>query len=176
MRIPCLVCQIRGTGTVLLQTSVGKLLELENVLYVPNMVKHLISVSRLLEKGNYDIKFNSCSCDITEKSSRARVGEADLCERLYRRKLNQKLQGTANVTSQASKGHGLNIMLWHARLNHINEQKLKITSSHPDLYRHPISGISNLEFCDSCAKEDQKDTLLEAVKLSCQATVGVGPH
>lgn len=162
------VCKIEGSGKVVLKTSENKRLVLKEVLYVPTMAKHLVSVSRLLEVGKLDVKFRSDVCIISSKSTKQVLATARLCDRLYRLLLTNQVGSTINIALHAMQGHVSQMMLWHARLNHVHEKKLKMLSLHPELYCKPITGITDLEFCDSCARGKIKQ-LPYAKHLSYQA-------
>lgn len=145
-------CHVVGAGTITLTTLEKRTLTLHEVLYVPNMVKHLISVSKLLESGKMQINFEACHCVIREKGKHDKVVVAHLCDRLYCVKLSYRPQHSAHVTKAASEGHTDQSVLWHARLNHVNEQKLKLVTAQPHLYRLPVPALGNLPFCESCAQ------------------------
>ena len=54
---------VKGTGTVTLHLSQGQVLRLQDVLYVPNLKKNLVSVSAMEGKG-FNVAFidGRCTC------------------------------------------------------------------------------------------------------------------
>ena len=49
---------VKGTGTVTLHLSQGQILRLQDVLYVPNLKKNLVSISAMEDKG-FNVAFTN---------------------------------------------------------------------------------------------------------------------
>lgn len=74
-------CKIAGNGTALLTPAEGKTITLEKVLYVPGMIKNLISLSRLLETDIYEVKFDKTGCRLLSSAGHAQIAKAELQDR-----------------------------------------------------------------------------------------------
>ena len=48
---------LNGIGEVSLKLSIGDKITVENVRYVPDLTTNLLSVSKIAEKGNIDLRF-----------------------------------------------------------------------------------------------------------------------
>lgn len=86
-----------------------------DVLCIPNLTTNLLSVSKLIEKGN-SVVFKENSCYIYNRQKEL-VGKAELVEgvyRLYTVKTEQLLAATVLASSE----------IWHRRMGHINSVSL----------------------------------------------------
>lgn len=151
------MCLILGTGNVKLRNYEGKEVILTNVLYSPDMTKNLISVSKVLKSPGLRISFTSKGCKVTNTAG-ITILEACLKDALYCVCVTTAQTSiSVNVMSKSSVGTAATSMLWHARLGHVNETKLKTlhTSAY---YRHQVPEIAALQFCDACALGKIKQT------------------
>ena len=71
--------QVEGIGSVMVSGSIN----LEHVLYVPNLNCNLLSVSKLTKERNCIAKFSSNLCKVQESDSEKRIGSAKMCSGLY---------------------------------------------------------------------------------------------
>lgn len=137
----------------MLRTTDGKVIKLQKALYVAGMIKNLISLSRLLEIEDYQVKFDKTRCRLLSSKDNTQVAKAELQDRLYAFNLHTpQAIPSAHVTARSAVGDVSPSMLWHARLGHINEKKLISLSTSSNLYRHGLPHITQLDFCDACAK------------------------
>lgn len=126
---------------------------LDKVLYVPAMIKNLISISRLLESAKYHVTFDRQGCCLLDSINNSLLAKAELKEGLYGLDLRPpRTIPNVHVTFRAAVGVVNNSMLWHARLGHVNERKLMTLGSASNFYWHTVPKLSQLGFCDSCAK------------------------
>lgn len=101
----------------MLTTIEGKVINLENVLYVPTMIKNLISLSRLLETDEYVVKFDRSGCRLLVRSDHSQVAKVSLQDRLYAFHLQPpRAAPSMHVTARSAVGDIDPSMLWHARL------------------------------------------------------------
>ena len=114
---------------------------MHNVLYVPEITKNLLSVSKLTADNNALVEFDANYCYVKDKL----IGKI-----LQRRKLRDGLYQLSSVISQVNKDPCVYMSLkknWHRKLGHPNnkvlEKVLKIcnvkTSSH-----------DQFSFCETC--------------------------
>ena len=118
-------------GTYSLVLSNGLVLDLEDCVYVPSLVKNIISISSLCNKGfSCLISCNECSIYFNE----IKYGDGILNNGIYVLQTNKECS-TSNIYNVNS--NNLNeSLLWHSRLGHINETRL--TKLHKDGYFKPF--------------------------------------
>lgn len=152
-------CAIVGSGSVQLQSNKGELIILQNVLYVPMMIKNLISLSKLLATDEVEAKFDTTRCKLLKSSNLKVLAEAHVFDNLYRFQLRPVCAvPTVQVTARARTDRVDTTMLWHARLGHVHESKLHTLCTDSSLFRHPLPKLGTLPFCESCAKGKLKQT------------------
>ncbi|KAF3684209.1 putative phosphoserine aminotransferase, chloroplastic-like [Capsicum annuum] len=105
--------KVEGTGKICLKMTFGKVLTLNNVLYVPDLRRNLISVS-LLDKNGF--KCVTVSGKIVVSKGEMYVGKCYLMEGLY--KMNVM---TVEMNKSLNSSYLLDSYdLWHERLGHVN--------------------------------------------------------
>lgn len=163
-------CAIRGIGDVPVVMADGSKEMLENVLYAPGMSKNLVSVRKFCRMRRHDIKFSLDECILTLRNSTKPVSRGVEENDLYRLDIQAVLvkdhfeddlesadEGPEAHISSSSDGHVLNTKLWHLRLGHPHERRLKKlpTSS---LYRDGIKDkLGDLPLCEACVFGKQKE-------------------
>lgn len=103
------------SGEVDLTTVVGKNffdITVKNVVCAPELTTNLLSVSRLIEQGNF-VEFNSDQCKIYNKH-RELVATADLINGVYKLNIDRRGDFLGLVTASD----------WHRRLGHLNAKDL----------------------------------------------------
>ena len=128
--------KVVGKGSVDLQFTSGKKLFLNNVIYVPEIRKNLVSAS-LLCKNGLKIVFESENCILTKNG--VFVGKGYSCEGMYKLSLDiNKIMNSAYIVDSFD--------TWHARLAHLNFRSLKYMS------KHGLISYSNIshEKCEIC--------------------------
>ncbi len=140
------VVQALGSGNVhvnmLLPGRKLKQAVLSNVLYVPKLTSNLFSVRAAAAKGNV-VKFRGNKCWISDASGRLR-GTGSLANKLYKLDCEDILKGHASVASQE------NSDLWHQRLGHVHEQRLKNCIKKDLVKGICCSKMDDLSFCEAC--------------------------
>ncbi|KAK9168418.1 hypothetical protein Syun_000558 [Stephania yunnanensis] len=138
-----------AVGTCILKLSSGFILNLDNVFYVPNFSRNLISVSKLLYLG-FRFNFSRTSFDLIFKSNI--VGHGTLLNGLFC--LNLENNATAmHVTGlKRSVMNGESSMLWHRRLGHISKDRIKRLVNDGVL---SAIDFADFEICVNCIKGKQ---------------------
>ena len=132
-----------GTYSVALPN--GLVLDLDNCVYMPSLVKNIISISSLCKKGfSCLINCNECSISYNE----IKYGVGILCNGIY-------ILQTNNVCSNSNiyniDSNNLNeSLLWHSHVGHINETRLN--KLYKDGYFKPFTYIP-YKTCESCLLE-----------------------
>lgn len=147
--------KILGRGSCYFQLSDGKLLRIDNVLYVPDMAKHLLSVSQLMQLKRFQLTFTFDGCMLTTSGpSPSLVAKGLLEHDLHRLDM---FCVPAKSVRVAERSQTALAQLWHARLGHANKDKL-IKMSNLDCYREPLPKcFKDLPLCDSCIVAKQKE-------------------
>ncbi|KAH9781363.1 Integrase catalytic domain-containing protein [Citrus sinensis] len=133
-----LACKVAGIGSVRIKMYDGSVKGLEQVRYVPELKRNLISLG-MIDKLGCCIKAENGELQILKDGAIIMKG----CRRngLYVLKGSVELPGIiANVNSDKTR-------LWHMRLAHMSEKGLK------ELSKQGLLGtdqISALEFCEKC--------------------------
>ncbi|CAM8905735.1 unnamed protein product [Rhodiola kirilowii] len=128
---------ILGQGTVVLEFSSGKTLELLNVLYVPVIRKNLVFGSLLNKFGFKQVyesdKYVLSKCGVF-------VGFGYFCNGMFMLNVNK----VVNSVYMSSTSDDFN--LWHARLGHVHYQRLKLMSKEGLI---PTVDM-NVDKCNTC--------------------------
>ena len=134
---------IRGQGKVILKMTSGKSLTLNNVPYVPEICKNLVSGS-LLNKHGFRMVFESDKV-ILSKSGMF-VGKGYVCNGLFKLNVMTVKPKTTNKASTSSAYLLESSSLWHGRLRHVNYGSLRrlINLSHI-----PTFQIDNNNKCET---------------------------
>lgn len=145
------IVKATGTGTVMLEMFFKDQKPISatlcNVLYVPDLASNLLSVRAVTLKG-YKVEFDLKQCYIKSASGKLK-GTGKLVGKLYH--LNcRAIVNDARVASSSSPGLS-DIDRWHARLGHVNGQRLKevVTKGLVDGIDEKC-GREELSFCDAC--------------------------
>ena len=112
--------KVEGQGKIVLMTS-GKELTLNNVLYVPDIRKNLVSGS-LLSKNGFRLVFESDKFVLTKNGMY--VGKGYMSDVLF--KLNVMTVVPSVINNTTSSSYLLESSnLWHGRLGHMNFDALR---------------------------------------------------
>jgi GAG-pre-integrase domain len=107
-------------GTVSLALPSGMILELNNYYYVPAISRNIISIS-CLDMFGFEFKFKNNGCCFYLNDMY--YGKVSLHNGLYILDLNVPVY---NIQTKRLKSNDLNpTLLWHCRLGHISEKRIK---------------------------------------------------
>lgn len=115
------IVPVECSGDLQITTCVGSKshnINVNNVLFVPNLTTNLLSVSRIIANGNR-VEFDEHGCSIYNSQNEC-IGIAKLENGVYRLNVKTEQMFAASVTVSS--------IVWHRRLAHINStdiQKLK---------------------------------------------------
>lgn len=141
-------------------------LTLSPVLHVPKLSMNLISISRLADSG-YTISFTSSSCFVQDPHTGRRIGTGRRMGNLYRLE-SLHLPPSAPPTLCSSGSVFSAADLWHRRLGHPSEARLKL------LFQTGVLGSQSSSFrlshCESC-----KLAKHSALPFSIRETVSSNP-
>ena len=130
------------SGTVNLNYRIS----LTNVLYVSAFSFNLVSISKLTSFLKSDLTLCSNKCIIQDSRTRDRIGSVALIGGLYclDRSITQHVSPFLNCVTKT-------VGLWHKKLGHPSDEKLKILQT----YYLDIS-VERSYFCDACHQAKQK--------------------
>ena len=144
------VVKALGAGEVYMkmqfQGSELKRAILYNVLYVPKLACYLFSERAAVARGNM-VEFSHNQCWIKDGSGKLR-GMGSLADKLYQLDCDVITDGHASVASTGSND------LWHCRLGHVHEQRLKKCVNKGLVEGISIGEMTELSFCSGCGRED----------------------
>ncbi|KAF3650354.1 putative phosphoserine aminotransferase, chloroplastic-like [Capsicum annuum] len=109
--------KVEGTGKICLKMISGKVLTLNNVLYVPELCRNLISIS-LLDKNGF--KCVPVSEKIVVSKGEIYVGKGYLTEGLYKMNVMTVEMNKSSNSSYLLESYDL----WHESLGHVNYKTL----------------------------------------------------
>lgn len=139
--------QTEAVGNINLTVSVDGIssqVEARDVLYVPNITTNLLSVGKMVSKGN-TVTFSSNGCRITSADGEL-LATATEVEGIY--KLDQARE-RVYLSDESDENHEL----WHRRLGHANRKSMQTLANNPQF------GVSfkkvNMEPCETCLKGKQ---------------------
>ncbi|PNY02796.1 copia protein (gag-int-pol protein), partial [Trifolium pratense] len=118
-----------------------KNLNLYDVLYVPEITKNLLSVSKLTADNNIIVEFDADCCSVKDKLT----GKA-----LLKGKLKEGLYQVSNVSSQSNKDACTYMSVkesWHRKLGHPNNKVLDKVLKHCNV---KTSSSDQFKFCEAC--------------------------
>jgi len=125
-------------GSIKLYLPNGLVMELENVYFVPSISKNIISVSCLEANGfSFVIKDNKCSIYKDELY----YGSSCMMNGLYVMEMEKPV---FNINKRLKTSHESTTYMWHCRLGHINEKRIK------KLHKSGLLGKFDLESIDTC--------------------------
>ncbi len=129
-------------GTVSLALPSGMILELNNCYYVPAISRNIISIS-CLDMFGFEFKFKNSSCCFYLNDMY--YGKSSLHNGLYILDLDIPVY---NIQTKRLKSNDLNsTLLWHCRLGHISEKRIK------KLHKEGLLDsfdLESLETCEAC--------------------------
>ena len=128
--------KILASGTTTLNN-----LNLHNVLYIPKIIKNLLSVSKLIVDNNALVEFDANYCYVKDKLT----GKI-----LLRGKLRDGLYQLSNVNSQVHKDPCVYMSLkenWHRKLGHPNNKVLEKVLKNCNV---KTSSRDEFLFCEAC--------------------------
>ncbi|GJW05065.1 retrovirus-related pol polyprotein from transposon TNT 1-94 [Tanacetum coccineum] len=134
-------CKIRGIGKVRLQLRDGSSFVLNNVRYIPELKRNLISLGTL-EKEGYTVKMQSGKVKVIN-------GSRVILSGIRRDNCVYSLDGHAmagELNASVEEKDSL-AQVWHKRLGHINEAGLQV------LEKQGLFGkesLGKLDFCENC--------------------------
>ena len=114
---------------------------LYDVLYVPKLTCNLFSVQAAVAKGNA-VEFGPNDCCIWDENGTLR-GKGSLADKLYQLDCQVVTIGHASVASSRSN-------LWHQRLGHVHESRLKKCVQNEFVQGIDIEKMTELSFCEGC--------------------------
>ena len=126
---------------ILFPAAEAKKAVLYDVLHVPKLTCNLFSVRAVVAKGNA-VEFGPNSCCIWDENGKLR-GMGSLADKLYQLDCEVVSTGYASVAQSRSD-------LWHQRLGHVHESRLKKCVQNEFLRRIDIKKITELSFCEGC--------------------------
>ena len=109
------------------------------MLYVPKLTSNLFSVRAAAEKGNV-IKFRGNKCWISDASGKLR-GTGSLVNKLYKLDCEEVTNEHFSKIAQESSD------LWHQRLGHVHEQRLKSCIEKTVVKGICCDKVDDLSFC-----------------------------
>ena len=139
------VVKALGSGRVqinmLFPGTEAKKAVLYDVLYVPKLTCNLFSVRAAVAKGNA-VEFGPDSCRIWDENGKLR-GKGSLSDKLYQLDCQVVCTGYASVAQSRSD-------LWHQRLGHVHESRLKKCVQNKFVQGIDVDEITELSFCEGC--------------------------
>jgi len=117
-------------------------LQLDNVLFVPQLNCNLISVSQLIDASNCIVQFTNALCVIQDRRTRMLIGAGERTDGLY------FFRGVPKVHALTFRDSSID--LWHHRLGHPSEKVLKFIPHVSQFYRS-----NNNTICDVCPRAKQ---------------------
>ena len=109
--------KVEGTGKICLKMTSGKVLTLNNVLYVPELRRNLISIS-LLDKNGF--RCVTVSGKIVVSKREMYVGKGYLAEGLYKMNVMTVAMNKSLNASYLLESYDL----WHERVGYVNYKTL----------------------------------------------------
>ena len=139
------VVKALGSGRVqmnmLFPGTEAKKAVLHDVLYVPKLTCNLFSVRAAVAKGNA-VEFGPNKCCIWDENGKLR-GKGSLADKLYQLDCQVVSSGYASVAQSRSD-------LWHQRLGHVHESRLKKCVQNECVQGFDIERTTELSFCEGC--------------------------
>ena len=118
---------IAHVGKVPLKMQDGKMKYLANVLHVPNITKNLVSVGQMIEQG-LQVRFNPDGCYVEDYNKGCKlITKGKRVGRMFTLDVNMPTVKAAMFAQGA--GVVADIDIWHKRIGHVNEQRLRSMQS-----------------------------------------------
>ena len=145
---------VEAVGTYRLILDTGHHLDLFETLYVPNISRNLVSLSKL-DVAGYSLKFGN-GCFSLYKYNHL-IGNGTLCDGLYKLNLDNLFAETLltlhhNVGTKRSLVDECSAYLWHKRLGHISKERMQRLVKNEIL---PDLDFTDLNVCVDCIKGKQ---------------------
>ncbi|KAJ8714218.1 hypothetical protein PYW08_007838 [Mythimna loreyi] len=140
---------VGGVGYTDMRLAQGKIIQLKNVLFVPDLAVNLLSVSAIVSSG-YKVTFTQRGCDVHNSHGKF-ICSATLKNKLYILDTDDSPE-TANLSSSEEKCS--ETYLWHLRMGHLNVSDI---NKLPDC----VKGVTLTNFdnnpikCVSCCEGKQ---------------------
>lgn len=131
---------------MLFKVSSPKECTMDRVLLVPKLACNLFSVRAAVAKDNF-VKFSKLKCWIQGPNG-SLLGMGTLEDKLYRLECNAIVEEQASVATST----GVNINIWHQRLGHVSEQRLREMVTTDAVRGVNIPQKSRLSFCEGCVE------------------------
>ena len=140
---------IAHIGKVPLNMQDGKVKYLADVLHVPNITKNLVSVGQMIEQG-LQVRFNPNGCFVEDfKNGCKLVTKGKRVGRMFTLDVNMPEVKAAMFAQGA--GVVADVDMWHKRIGHVNEQRLRSMQS-----KQIVAGLPNFrvdgmhKVCEAC--------------------------
>lgn len=138
---------IKGHGTVYLKMTSGKIVKLQNVLYVPDIRRNLIS-GTLLSVHGFKMVFESQKIILSKNG--VHVGKGYVKEGMWKMNVMAvKPNVNMNKTSTSSVYMLESSNLWHGRLGHVNYNTIRRLIN---LNHIPMFNIDSKHKCETCVE------------------------
>jgi hypothetical protein len=133
-----------AVGTYNLSLPLGLVLELNNCYCIPSISKNIISYSCLEEVDGYEVVIENKRCSIYYND--IFYAHFPLVKGLY--VIDSENKTICNVSTKRARPNDLNsTFIWHCRLGHINEKRIK--RLHNDGFLNSFD-FESLDVCESC--------------------------
>jgi transposase InsO family protein len=132
-----------GSGSMSLKTRSGVTLKLEQVLFVPELSRNLLSVTAFQKKGA-DILFSSDGkCKLSISGKHVTLGSRQ--DKLFLCKLSVACEESASIANEKN-----SLDLWHRRLCHVSKDTIKLMSKKKSATGLPEALNDESHECTDC--------------------------
>lgn len=112
---------VKGVGNIDLPTIANReSVELNDVLFVPELCLNLLSVSKIVQKG-HEVRFTNNGCKVITKDKEV-IATGNHVDGMFQLK-------TSNHKALAGKAQENQVQMWHKRFGHVNNDILKKMAS-----------------------------------------------
>ena len=138
---------VKGVGSVVIQLPNGEIKTIGNILYVPGLTKKLFSVGSITDRG-LTVHFLPHACHVVDKNTRQVLikGIRDSVNSLYR----VESSFFISCTEVHTISHTDTAALWHARLGHPNERRLRTLFHNQLAFGLPKHIPTESSICETC--------------------------
>lgn len=155
---------IAGIGTVRFHGENGKLVELNECLFVPQLECNVISLSAVTAKGGVVVMENE-QLDVYLHGIKVLESVAE--DGLFSiSAMPAEVAVNASLYVMGHRGSSDSVALWHQRLGHVGVHTLLVLSKHKlvaGLHLPSSASVSDLPMCDSCVLGKHSRTPFQAV-------------
>ena len=138
--------EIKGNGEVKLKCANMVALSLKRALYVPELRKNLLSVSKITDKG-FDVVFKKDRAIVVDPNRHGKV--------ILEAEREKDLYYVHEVKEEAHIAEDDKLMDWHEKLGHLNEADLKKVLAKTAAPNDRNFQKSKLPVCETCIKGKQ---------------------